>query len=162
MADGAASPSAYLDGLRLLARRELSVAGLRARLEDREHPREEIEAAIAHLLETGALDDARVAKAYARTSSKVKGRGRLRIARELQVMGIAKEVAAEALGEVFGDLDERSLIARALQKKLRGRTKITDRAEYARLYQYLMRLGFSPAAVTAALRTLGRHADSIE
>jgi regulatory protein len=162
MAGGSPSPSAYLDGLRLLARRELSVAGLRARLEDREHPPGDIEAAIAHLLETGALDDMRVAKAYARTSSKVKGRGRLRVARELQVMGIAKDVAAEALGEVFGDVDERSLIARALQKKLRGRTKITDRAEYARLYQYLMRQGFSPAAVTAALRTLGRHADSIE
>jgi regulatory protein len=157
-----AKPSAYLDGLRLLARRELSVAGLRARLEDREHPREEIDAAIAHLLETGALDDARVARAYARTASKVKGRGRLRVARELQVMGIAKDVAAEALGEVFGDLDERALIARALQKKLRGRTKIADRAEYARLYQYLMRQGFSPAAVAIALRTLGRHTDSIE
>lgn len=155
-------PSAYLDGLRLLARRELSVAGLRARLEDREHPPEEIDAAIAHLLETRALDDARVAKAYARTACKVKGRGRLRIARELQVMGIAKDVAAEALGEVFGDVDERSLIAKALQKKLRGRTKITDRAEYGRLYQYLMRQGFSPAAVAAALRTLGRHSDSIE
>jgi regulatory protein len=160
MPDG--KPSAYLDGLRLLARRELSVAGLRARLGDREHPREEIDAAITHLLETGALDDGRVARAYARTASSVKGRGRLRIARELQVMGIAKDVAAEALGEIFGDTDERALIARALQKKLRGRTRITDRADYARLYQYLMRQGFSPAAVAAALRTLGRGADSIE
>ena len=35
-------------------------------------------------------------------------------------MGIARDVAAEALGEVFGDLDERTLIARAIQKKLRG------------------------------------------
>lgn len=161
MSEGRSSPSAYLDGLRLLGRRELSVEGLRARLEDREHPREEIDEAIAHLLETGALDDTRVAKAYARTASTVKGRGRLRIARELQVMGIAKDVAAEALGEVFGDVDERALIAKALQKKLRGR-KIADRAEYARLYQYLMRQGFSPAAVAVALRTLGRRVDSIE
>jgi regulatory protein len=160
--DARSSPSAYLDGLRLLARRELSVAGLRARLEDREHPREEIEAAIAHLLETGALDDGRVAKAYARTASGVKGRGRLRVARELQAMGIAKEVAAEAIGEVFGDVDERALIAKALQKKLRGRTRIADRAEYARLYQFLMRQGFSPAGVAAALRNVGRHPDSIE
>jgi regulatory protein len=154
--------SAYLDGLRLLSRRELSVEGVRARLLDREHPREEVEAAIAQLLETGALDDGRVARAYARTASTVKGRGRLRVARELQQMGIAKEVAAEAIGEVFGEVDERSLIARALQKKLRGRTKIADRAEYARLYQYLMRQGFSPAGVTTALRTLARRADSIE
>ena len=154
--------SAYLDGLRLLGRRELPVAGLRARLIDREHPPDDVDAAIAHLVETGALDDARVARAHARTATKVKGRGRLRVARELQMMGIAKEVAAEALGEVFGDLDERAMIARALQKKLRGRPRIASPAEHARLYQFLMRQGFSPAGIVAALRTLGGRADSIE
>jgi regulatory protein len=155
-------PSAYLDGLKLLARRELSVAGLRARLEDREHPSEEIDAAIAHLLETGALDDGRVARAHARTAVTVKGRGRLRVVRELAGMGIARDVAAEAAAEVFGELDERTLIERALQKKLRGRTRIADAAEHARLYQYLMRQGFTPAGVVAALRKRGGRADSIE
>jgi regulatory protein len=155
-------PSAYLDGLRLLGRRELSVSQLRARLLDREHPREEVEAAIAHLLETRALDDGRVARAFARTAAKVKGRGRLRVMRELSAMGIGKEVAAEALAEVFGDLDERALIAKALQKKLRGRPRIASPAENARLYQYLMRQGFSPAGIVAALRQLGRGAEDTE
>jgi SOS response regulatory protein OraA/RecX len=72
--------------------------------------------------------------------------------RELVQLGVAQDVAAEALGEVFGDLDERSLIAQAVQKKLRGRTRLTDQHEYARLYQFLMRQGFSPAGVVAALR----------
>jgi regulatory protein len=155
--------SAYLDGLKLLARRELSVAGLKARLVDREHAPEDIAAAVERLLETRALDDARVARAHARTSVNIKGRGRLRVMRELHEMGIAKDVAGEALAEVFGELDERSLIAKALQKKLRGRPRITGPAEHARLYQYLMRQGFSPAAVIAALRKLGgRVDDSIE
>jgi regulatory protein len=149
-------PSAYLDGLRLLGRRELSVAQLRARLIDREHPLEEVDAALAHLLETRALDDARVARAFARTAVKVKGRGRLRVMRELHAMGIARDVVAEALAEVFGDLDERGLITQALQKKLRGRPRPASAAENARLYQYLMRQGFSPAAVVAALRKQGR------
>ena len=148
-------PSAYLDGLRLLSRRELSVTNLRARLLYREHPADEVEAAIAHLLDTRALDDARVARAFARTSANVKGRGRLRVMRELSQMGIAKDVAGDALAEVFGDLDERSLIARALQKKMRGKPKVMTRAESARLYQYLMRQGFSPAAIVAALKKLG-------
>jgi regulatory protein len=154
--------SAYLDGLRLLARRELSVAGLRARLLDREHPSDEVEAALAQLLDTGALDDKRVALAHARTASQVKGRGRLRVARELHELGIARDVAAEAIGEAFGDLDERSLIARALKKKLHGRTRLAGLAEHARLYQYLIRQGFTPAAIAAALRPLGGRADSIE
>lgn len=146
----------------MLARRELSVAGLKARLADREHSPEDIEAAVERLLETGALDDARVARAYARTAVTVKGRGRLRVVRELHELGIARDVAGEALAEVFGELDERTLIAKALQKKLRGRPRISTPAEHARLYQYLMRQGFSPAAVAAALRKLGGRSDSIE
>lgn len=147
--------SAYSDGVLMLARRELSVAQVRARLLDREHPAEEVEAAIERLRASGSLDDRRVALAYARTASKVKGRGRLRIARELHEMGIPKDVAADALGEVFADVDERSLIAAAIQKKLRGRTKLADRAEHARVYQYLLRQGFTPAGVMSALRALG-------
>jgi regulatory protein len=146
--------SAYLTSLKLLARRELSVAGLRARLLERQYPEPEIERAIAHLLETGALDDLRVARAYAHTAASVKGRGRLRVQRELHEMGIPKQVAAEAIGDVFGDLDERALVTKALQKKLRGRTTIKDNAESARLYQYLMRQGFSSAAAMDALRKL--------
>ncbi len=146
--------SAYLDALHLLARRELSVAECRTRLASKEHPREEIDAAVAHLIETGALDDRRVARAHARTALNVKGRGRLRIQRELQEKGIAREVAAEALAEVFGDADERAMVARAIQKRLRGRTVLKDRAESARLYQYLMRQGYTPAAVLAELRKL--------
>ena len=145
----------YIDALKLLARRELSAAGVRARLLDRDHTPEEADAAIARLLENGALDDRRVARAYARTASKIKGRGRLRVKRELEAMGIAREVVAEAVAEVFGDLDERLLIDKAIQKKLRGGKKAETTQERARLYQYLMRQGFTPAAVSVALRRLG-------
>ena len=144
--------SAYLDALRLLARRELSVKQLRERLVDREHPSEEIDRAIEHLLETRALDDGRVARAYARTAAGVKGRGRLRVLRELNEMGIARETASEALADVFADVDERALITKALQKKMRGRSRIADVGERARLYQYLMRQGFTPAGISAALQ----------
>jgi regulatory protein len=147
--------SAYTDGLKLLARRELSVAELRERLIEREHPGAEVDEAIARLLESGSLDDRRVALAYARTASKVKGRGRLRVARELQAMRIARETIAEAIGEVFGDADERTMIDRAMQKKLRGGRKPQTVQERGRIYQFLIRQGFTPAAVSAALRRLG-------
>jgi regulatory protein len=145
-------PSAYLDGLRLLARRELTAKQIRERLVDREHDREEIDRAIEDLIRTKALDDARVAAAYVRTAVKIKGRGRLRIQRELQEIGVERDVATQALAEAFGDVDERALIAAAIKKKLHGKTKIASAAEYARVYQFLMRQGFSPAGVSAALR----------
>jgi regulatory protein len=151
-------PSAYLDALRMLARRELSVKEVRDRLIEREHTPDEIEKAIEHLLETKALDDGRVARAYARTALKIKGRGRLRVQRELQQMGIERGVIAEALGEAFGDVDERSLIANAIKKKLRRTQTIVTPADYARVYQFLMRQGFSPGAITTALRSYRRGA----
>jgi regulatory protein len=147
-----AERTAYVDGLHLLGRRELSVKQLRERLLDREHTREDVDRAVDLLLENKALDDARVAGAYVRTALKIKGRGRLRIQRELQMIGIAKEVAAEALADAFGEVDERSLITKALAKKLRPPKTITTPAEYARIFQFLMRQGFSPATITAVLR----------
>jgi regulatory protein len=154
--------SAYLDALHMLARRELSVAQLRARLQEREHGADEIDAAIEHLLSTGALDDARVARAYAQTAVKVKGRGRLRVQRELHEMGITREVAVAALAETYGELDERRLIADALNKKLRGKRRIDSPADYARVYQFLMRQGFSPAGVIDALRAYRKGIDPLE
>jgi regulatory protein len=155
-------PSAYQDGLRMLARRELSAAQLRERLLARDHNPEDVDAAIEQLKESGALDDGRVARAYAETALKVKGRGRLRIQRELNEMGIARDVVTEAVAATFGDVDERGLIANALKKKLRGRTRIDSPAEYARVYQFLMRQGFSPAAVAAALRIYRNRTNPLE
>lgn len=151
--------TAYVDGLHLLGRRELSAKQLRQRLLEREHDREDVDRAIELLIENKALDDARVAGAYVRTALKIKGRGRLRIQRELQMMGIEKEVAGQALAEAFGEVDERTLVAKALQKKLRGTQKIATPAEYGRVFQFLMRQGFSPATVTAVLRRHRRGGD---
>jgi regulatory protein len=146
-------PSAYLDALHLLARRALTIAECRARLIDRGHSREQIDAAIEHLRETGGLDDGKVARAQAQTAVDIKGRGRLRILRELAARGVDQETASQAVGDVFKDRDERTLVNRAVQKKLRGRPRPSTQ-ELARLYQHLMRQGFTPAVVSAAIRRL--------
>jgi len=146
--------SAYADALRLLSRRELTVAECRSRLLDREHSASDVEEAIARLIEAGSLDDARFARMYARGAVDLKGRGRLRVQQELQARGVEKDAAAEAVGEIFGDKDERALVQRALQKKLRGRPQPKDERDFARLYQHLMRQGFTPAVVSAAIRKM--------
>ena len=147
--------TAYVDGLLLLGRRELSVKQLRERLLDRDHTPEDTDRAIELLLEQKALDDARVAAAYVRTALALKGRGRLRIRRELTAMGIDQDVAGAALGDAFGDVDERALVTKAIQKKLRGKTMASP-ADHARMFQYLMRQGFPPSIVTAVLRAARR------
>ena len=154
--------TAYVDAVRLLGRRDLSVAQLRARLAERDHDQPDIDRAIDLLVENGSLNDARVARAYVGRAKDVKGRGRSRIQHELQALGIPRDVASEALAEAFGDVDERALVKKALQKKLRGRQKIEIPAEYARVYQFLMRQGFSPASVTSVLRAYRKGSDPLE
>jgi regulatory protein len=158
------APDAYIAALSLLARRELSAAQLRQRLKARRFPDSEIDASLNRLRESRALDDARVARAYARTAAGVKGRGRARVLREIEAMGIDRATAREAVAETFDALDlrgtggsgsgEDALINRALDRKLRGR-RIKDAAEFRRLYAFLMRQGFEAGKIGKALKERG-------
>ncbi|HEY7473521.1 MAG TPA: RecX family transcriptional regulator [Vicinamibacterales bacterium] len=148
----AADPYTY--GLSLLARRELSAAQIRSRLEKRDYSDADIAAAIARLQASRALDDGRVARTYARTAAAVKGRGRARVLREIEALGIDRSTAREAVAEIFADVDEDALLAKALDRKLRGR-RIQDSAEFRRLHQFLMRQGFDAGKIVRALEARG-------
>jgi regulatory protein len=151
------SSRAYAAGLTMLARRELSEAQVRSRLERKAYDEDEIEAAVTRLKRERALDDRRTALACARTEVRVKQRGRLRIQRQIESLGIARRVAREAVNEVFADLDERHLLEQALEKRLR-RGSIADAAAANRVRRYLLVQGFDPSEIAAALRKRSTHA----
>ncbi|MCA1563818.1 MAG: RecX family transcriptional regulator [Acidobacteria bacterium] len=134
----------------MLGLRELSERRLRERLLAREFPADDVNAAVARLRDERALDDDRLARAYARTAMTVKRRGRLRVLRELDQLGIGRETARAAVDEAFAESDERTLIERALARRLKG--GITTPAHFRRLLHYLLRQGFSSAAAITALR----------
>ncbi len=151
-----ATAPAELAGLRLLARRELTEAQLRERLRARNHPPDEVDAAVAHLRASGALDDARAARAFASTAVRVKGRGRLRVLRELEAAGIDQATARDAVEAALAETDEPALLDRAIARRLSG--PVRDQAHLRRLHQYLVRLGFPSAEALAALRKRRRRA----
>jgi regulatory protein len=136
----------------MLGRRELSEAQVRQRLTRREHDPDAIDAAVARLLAERAIDDNRVAEAIARTEAGVRRRGKLRVLRKIESAGIATATAKRAVDAIFEDLDPAELLEAALRKRLRGRDHITDKAEFARLYRYLVGQGFEPHLVLARLR----------
>jgi len=148
------SRKAYVDGLKMLGRRELSEAQIRQRLARREHDPEAIDAAVARLLEERAIDDARVAGAIARTETGIRKRGRLRVRRKIENAGISPATARRAIDEVFGALDDEDLLESALAKRLRGGASIADQREFNRLYRYLVGQGFEPDRVLARLKKL--------
>ncbi len=143
--------SAYIDGLKMLGRRELSETQIRQRLARKEHDPEAIEEAVERLRAERAIDDVRVAEAIARTETSIRRRGRLRVRLQIERAGIAKAIARRAVDEVFGALDPEAHIEAALNKRLRGRAEIADDREFQRLYRYLTAQGFESEQVMKAL-----------
>jgi regulatory protein len=151
---------AYTSALNLLARRELSARQLRERLARRKFEPDEIERVLTRLTADGTVNDRRVALACARTDAAVRGHGRRRILQHVQQLGVSAEVAAEAVSEVFGDVDERALLDSAIERRLRGASLGTlDQKAKARLVRHLVARGFEPSAVFSRLRRKGLDTD---
>jgi len=144
--------AAYVAGLKMLGRRELSEAQVRERLARRGHDPDSVDAAVARLLEERAIDDVRVAEAIVRTQSSTRGRGSLRVLREVERAGIAAAIARRAVDEVFGGLDPDALLEASLAKRLARGEPVADEAEFRRLYRYLMGQGFEADRIIAALK----------
>lgn len=143
---------AYLDALRMLARRELSEAQIRQRLGRREHDPDLIDEAVARLKDERAIDDVRVADAIARTETSVRKRGTLRVRRKIESAGIGAATAKHAVDAAFSAIDGDALLESALAKRLRHGRTIADEREFNRLYRFLLGQGFEPDRALAALK----------
>jgi regulatory protein len=149
--------SAYVDGLKLLGRRELSEAQIRERLARHGHEQDAIDRAIVRLKEERAIDDTRAARAIARTAASVKRRGRLRVRRQIEGAGIAEATARRVVDEAFGEIDEDALVDRALAKRLPEEAAIVDDKEFGRLYRFLLGQGFDADRIMRALSARRRQ-----
>jgi regulatory protein len=141
--------SARLAALRLLGRREYTAAEVEERLLAKGYPAADVASAMAALREDRTIDDARVAQGHVRTASTIKGRGRLRIRRELEARGIDRGIVEAATADLTRE-DERLAIQRFVQRRTGGQP--LDPAARRRLYQQLIRKGFSADTVMAVLR----------
>jgi regulatory protein len=148
--------SAYITGLKMLGRRELSEKQIRQRLARKEFSEEEIDDAVARLREERAINDQRVAEAIARSEISLRQRGKIRVRMQIERAGISKETARAALDTVFGDVDTAALLESSLRKRLRGRDTIDDDREMQRLFRYLIGQGFEADRVMQALRAKRR------
>jgi regulatory protein len=150
MSDGA--DRAYVAGLTLLARRELAEAQVRTRLARRKFDEDDIDAAVARLRSERAIDDRRTAVACARTEVRIRHRGRARVVRQIEALGIARDIARDAVAEVFAEIDETTLLEQALDRRLRHGMSLSDPAVLRRVHRYLLGQGFEPGRVMTLLR----------
>ena len=138
--------------LRLLTRRDYTAKELRTKLLDRDLSETEVDSVLADLADEGAVNDRRVAESFVRVASTLKGRGRLRISRELEQRGIDRDIIRDALA-ALPVADETAAIRRFLERKhLPARL---NPAEHRRLFGQLVRRGFSADLIAKALRGRG-------
>ncbi len=135
--------------LRLLGGREFSRHQLRGRLLEAGARPPEVEAVLSGLAERGLLDDARVARSYAHTASRVKRRGRGRILRELAAMGIDGDLARAAVEQACDPDAEAASLEHALRRRAGG-GNLAEPAVARRVFAALLRRGFEADAIRRA------------
>jgi regulatory protein len=146
--------AAFRTALRYLERRPFASRDLARRLVLKGHPPQAAEAARSRAERMGLLDDARYALHFVQTRA-ARGRGPLRLRRDLAVLGVERGVIDQALAEAFGpdggDAPNAEAVARRRLAQLRSLPRPVQRR---RLLAFLARRGFAGAAVTKLVNGL--------
>jgi regulatory protein len=132
----------------MLARREHSVAEMRAKLATTGAPAEEVDATVAELVCSKLLSDARYAEALVR-QQQARGHATRSIANALRERGVAEEAAHDAVAAA--DLDDGAALAALWQRRF-GRAPADER-ERARQVRFLQSRGFALSAILKFLRS---------
>lgn len=139
--------------MRLLARRAYSVAELRRALARRFPNPAAVQAAVRRLRELKLLDDRKLAEQYASSLARDRAYGRARVRRELKARRVEDRHIEPALDEVFAEVDERELLERLLDRKLRTLRLPLTAAKLFSLCQSLARRGFRSDDIMKAVRS---------
>ena len=138
----------YRTALRAVERRSFARTDLGRRLRRKGHAPEAIEVALGRLAERGFLDDAAFAGNYVETRA-ARGRGPLRLARDLAAMGVERSVIDRALAAHAVGADTAGDVPRALAAKRAAQLGDLPRhVRRRRVLAYLARRGFSGREVT--------------
>lgn len=127
--------------MRLCARAEKSSGDAMRLMRGWRVPEEERESVLAKLIEQRFIDDRRYAEAYVREKSNLAGWGARKIALQLRLKGISKEIISATLATLDSDAQAEQLIAK-LERKMRI-TKAANNYELrGKLLRYGLGLGF--------------------
>ncbi len=143
--------------VRLLAYRDRSVNEIRERLKQKEFQPAVISRVVEELASFGYLDDEKFAKIYSESLARNKKVGPRYILNGLAKKGIKREIAQNAVSELFDDPAAEEIEIRKLaEQKIPGYKKsLTPLQKKKRIYNFLIRRGFSYHAVMRVIREFG-------
>jgi regulatory protein len=134
--------AAYHTALRALEIRSFARGDLTRRLIRKGHPRAAVEAALERVQELGFLDDAAYAQSYVQTRA-ARGRGPLRLTRDLLSMGVERSLIDRALAAEWPEGSDPTTVPLALARKRAGQLGgLPHQTKRRRVVAYLARRGF--------------------
>ena len=139
--------AALRTAFRLLERRPFAARDLARRLVQKGHPAGAASTAVEKASQLGLIDDRAFTRHYIETRA-ARGRGPLRLRRDLAALGVERGLVDRALAEVLGPDGRQYPDAEALARKRLGQLKgLPAPAQRRRLVAFLARRGFGGDAV---------------
>lgn len=133
--------------LLLLKFRPRSTKELELRLEKKGFAKEEIDKLIDELKKKGFIDDLKFSKLYASTKLDLKSLGLRSINFELKKKGVDEETRAKVVEDITKDYDEYEVVKELVSSRLAQYKRLDPATTKRRLYNFLLRRGFSSSVV---------------
>ncbi len=146
---------AYQAAIRLERLRSHAKRDLRRRLLQKQHRGEVVDQAIARLEWTGIIDDRRFAETFARAKV-ARGRGPIRVLRDLLTQGVDRRLAEQAVAAAVEQegVDPAQAARAAAERRVKQLTDLPPATKRRRLMAYLARRGFGGAETRDLVREL--------
>ncbi len=138
--------------LHLLSHRSLPSIELRKKLLELSGDEPLVLSILQDLFSCGYLDDRKFIETFVHSRREGKHMGRSRIEMELRQKGMNPGLVQEVLEEVYPQSEDFFELDKALIKKLKTLSLPIDAKKAARLYNYLLRQGFSAEVVYREIR----------
>jgi regulatory protein len=146
---------AYRAAVRSEARRAHARWDLRRRLIQKQHPPAAVDAALDRLAAQELLDDGRFARAYAAARLR-RGRGPVRILRDLQGQGVERRLAEAAVAQAVAEegIEPEREARRIAERRVAQLAGLPAAARKRRLRAFLLRRGFGGGDLRALVNEL--------
>jgi regulatory protein len=141
--------------LRAINRRAHARLDLRRRLLQKQHPAPAVDGALERLRAAGLIDDTRFAFDYAAAKAR-RGRGPARLIRDLQVQGVERRVAEDAVRRSLAaeGVDPGETVRALVEKRAKQLAGLPPMVRRRRLVAFLVRRGFQGSDIRTAVEGL--------
>ena len=143
--------------MRLCARSEKSTGDALRLMHTWGVPYAEQRGVLDKLIADRYIDNRRYAEAYTREKSRLSGWGERKIAMQLRIKGVEKEIISAVLAELMNDESKGERLREKLERKLRTTKATNDYELRGKLLRYALGLGYDYDMAIAAVEEVAKQ-----